>query len=191
MEMRYKQVEAALATSLDVKPNKTAALRARILYLRKLGLPKLPKVGSGQQIDYTERNALEILLALLLERGGQAPELAARFAGNILATKSFFGPDGELRLDEYDAQLKARGVYPGDIRIAATLTDKPTCMEIHGDKFAGTLGEKYSVISIIEERFTSEHPGRRKLDVPPPFLIVNLSAWARKLKAEIERAIDD
>jgi len=182
--MRYKQVEAALAASLGVKPNKRAALRARILYLKKLGLPKLPKVGSGQQIDYTERNALEILLALLLERGGQAPELAARFAVTILATKQIFGPHGELLLDEYDAAQKARGTYPGDIRVAISLTDEPTCMEIHGDGRPG-------VISIIEGQFTSEYPGRRKLEVPPPLLVINLSAWVGKLKAELERAIDD
>jgi hypothetical protein len=184
MEMRYKQVETAVAASLDVKPSKMAALRARILYLRKLGLPKLPKVGSGAQIDYSERNALEILIALLLERGGQTPKNAAQFAVNHLAALPIFGPDNDLRLDEYEAQLKAREVYPGDMRFAVTLTDAPTMMRIEGDNRPG-------VISMIEARFKEERPGRRQLVEPPPFLVVNLSAWTRRLKVELERAIDD
>jgi hypothetical protein len=84
VEFRYKHIEAALADVLNVPQKKMGAFRARIRHLRNIGLPQLPKPGSGQQIAYTRRHALEIILALRLQDIGQAPQAAADQAQMIV-----------------------------------------------------------------------------------------------------------
>jgi hypothetical protein len=195
MDLRYKHVEAALASALGIKAGEMPAFKARLLYLRNMGLPKLSKVGSGQQITYTERHALEILIAILLERGGQSPSMAAQFAKTIVATlPPFFGPDGELRLDEYVArETKRLGGHPGEIRIAVSATDNPTSLWIMGERRDTPIGERdgmHGALAIIEGQFMSERSGRKRLESPPPFLVMNISAWVTRLRTELNRVIE-
>ena len=74
MELRYRHVEAALAEVMEIGPKDMPAFRARLRHLRNIGVPRLPNPGSGQPIDYTRQQALELLLALELEQVGQAPK---------------------------------------------------------------------------------------------------------------------
>ena len=83
MSLGYKQVEAALAEVLKVKPDAIKAFRGRLRYLRNLGLPELPTPGSGQRIDYSEDNAFVMLIALELERARLVPRSAAIVAASI------------------------------------------------------------------------------------------------------------
>jgi hypothetical protein len=183
VDLRYKHIERGLAAALDIKPGEMAAFRARLLYLRNMGVPKLPSVGSGQQIAYTERHALEIFLAIQFERGGQAPKNAAQFARTIVNTlPPFFGPNGELRLDEYVARQKSKELHAGDIRIAVEASDQPTCMWVEG--------WNNEMLSVIEQQFMEERPGRKRRDQCPPFLIVNISAWIKRLQLELKRVLD-
>ncbi len=83
MSLGYKQTEAAIAKTLEIKPGGIGALRARLRHLRSLGLLKLPTPGSGQRIGYSEDNAFVMLLALELEDVGLAPRFAATIAPSI------------------------------------------------------------------------------------------------------------
>jgi hypothetical protein len=68
----YGQIEAALAaaTGLD-----TADVRNRVRHLRRVGVPKLPKTGSGNAVTYTLYQALELLIGVRLTMIGTAPRL--------------------------------------------------------------------------------------------------------------------
>ena len=82
--MRYKEVEAALAEVMHIGPKRMGAFRGRLRHLRNIGLPRLPKSGSGRAIDYSSRQALEMLLALELENAGQTASKAALVAESLV-----------------------------------------------------------------------------------------------------------
>jgi hypothetical protein len=85
VELRYRHVEAALAKVMNVGPKDMGAFRARLRHLRNIGVPRLlPNPGSGRPIDYSRRQALELLIALELENVGQAPKEVALLAGTIV-----------------------------------------------------------------------------------------------------------
>lgn len=84
MELRYKHIESALADVMKIKPKDMGAFRARLRHLRNIGVPQLPNPGSGQPIDYSRRHALELFVALELEKVGQAPKQVALLAGTIV-----------------------------------------------------------------------------------------------------------
>jgi hypothetical protein len=93
LELRYKHVESALADALGIQPGDIGAFRARLRNLRNLGLPKLPKPGSGAHITYTRCHALEMLIAVELEQLGQAPRWAGMLAEPIARVSPFRGTD--------------------------------------------------------------------------------------------------
>jgi hypothetical protein len=108
VELRYKHIEAALAEVLEVRPKGLGAFRARLRHLRNLGLPRLPKPGSGQHIIYTRRQALEMLVAAELEKVGQTPKSVAILAQSIVGQS----PYGRYRgKDCYVAISEARPGY--------------------------------------------------------------------------------
>jgi len=82
--LRYKQVEAALADIANVKPRAMGAFRGKLRHLRNIGLPRLPSPGTGQRIPYSRRQVFEMLLAIELEKMGQAPKSAAMLAQSIV-----------------------------------------------------------------------------------------------------------
>jgi hypothetical protein len=77
MSYRYKHVELALAENFGVQPEDMPAFRARMVHLRKLGVPKTERPGSGRQIVYERSHAMQILLALEFEFLGFSPKMAA------------------------------------------------------------------------------------------------------------------
>src|SRR5271165_958624 len=81
--MTYGVVEAVIAEVLDVPPKMIGALRARLRHLRNLGVPALPRPGSGKKIRYSYRQAFEMLTTVILEHGGFTPRLAISAAQDV------------------------------------------------------------------------------------------------------------
>ena len=77
MELRWRHVEATLVKLLQVKEEQMGAFRARLRHLKAVGVPNIPKVGSGTQIIYTREHIAELYLALLVMRFGITPKVAA------------------------------------------------------------------------------------------------------------------
>ena len=71
----YKEIETALARMHDIHPSALKAFRARLRHLRNLGIPDLPKVGSGSRVAYSLDNAEELAFALELMQFGIAPAI--------------------------------------------------------------------------------------------------------------------
>jgi hypothetical protein len=78
-DLRYKRVEEALCRIFNVPREGLGAFRARLRNLRNMGIPNLPRTGSGTKIAYTRDQVTEILIALELSRLGIAP----RYVGDI------------------------------------------------------------------------------------------------------------
>jgi hypothetical protein len=73
-DLRYKHVEAALVRYFAVPEQQLGAFRARLRYLRKIGVPDLAKVGSGSQLTYSREQAIEMMLALQVSQLGASPK---------------------------------------------------------------------------------------------------------------------
>ena len=95
VQFRYKHLEAALADVMQVRPKDMSAFRARLRHLRNIGVPRLPNPGSGQPIDYSRQHALELLVALELEKIGQTPKQVALLAGTIVRQTPYGQHDGK------------------------------------------------------------------------------------------------
>jgi hypothetical protein len=106
--LRYDDVETALEEVLRIKPTGMGAFRGRLRHLRNIGLPRLPKRGSGRPIDYSPRQALEMLLALELENAGQTASKAA-FVAASMVRQSPFGQDPDE--DCYACVVKGQPGY--------------------------------------------------------------------------------
>jgi hypothetical protein len=74
---QYKYVELALANAFGVEPLDLPAFRARLRHLRNLGVPAIPRPGTGHTIAYGRSHAIQMLVALELELLGLPPKLAA------------------------------------------------------------------------------------------------------------------
>ena len=70
IELGYGEIEAAIAQVLEIKPDDVPALRASLRHLRNMGLPDIPNPGSGRKVSYTTFQAMEMLIALVLQHGG-------------------------------------------------------------------------------------------------------------------------
>jgi hypothetical protein len=82
-DIRYKHVEAALADLYLVPEESLKTFRARLRHLRKVGVPILPKVGSGRQIAYSPDQVFQLFLGLEMSNWGTPPTTIAAFiAGN-------------------------------------------------------------------------------------------------------------
>src|SRR5215831_13325989 len=82
-EIRYKHVEAVLSRIFKVSAEGEGAFRARLRHLRNMGIPKLPKPGSGAQIGYTRQHLIQMIIALELSALGIAPRHAADLAERV------------------------------------------------------------------------------------------------------------
>jgi hypothetical protein len=148
VELRYKHMEYALAEVMNVKPEDMGAFRARLRHLRNIGVPRLPNPGSGQPIDYSRNQALELLVALELEKVGQAPKQVALLAGTIV-------------------QQSPYGRYKGR------------------DSYAVITESRPGVTMALGLRAFSEF----MRSAPDVFLVINVSACARKLDPALKRAL--
>jgi hypothetical protein len=162
LSFRYRQVEVALADVLNIKPAGLGAFRARLRHLRNIGLPKLPKPGSGQPITYTWHHALEMLIALELEKVGQSPRNAANLAQSIVRTSGHFqGDDG-------------KEVFVVVVPSAEPNPQYSLCAGLN------------QILTVV-----TEGPGPRKSDgaAPRVLSIINVSQCALKLEMALNRAI--
>jgi hypothetical protein len=106
--LRYKEIETSLAEIMRVESKDMGAFRGRLRHLRNIGLPRLPKSGSGRAIDYTPRHALEMLLALRLENAGQTPANAALVAASMVRQSPYGQHKGE---DAYVCMTEGQAKY--------------------------------------------------------------------------------
>lgn len=94
--MQYKQIEEVLSKVFSVSPAKRKAFRARLRYLRNIGVPyDLQTPGSGSPISYTRDHLVELLIALELETLGIPPRRALSLYNEVLRfpLHDVFGPD--------------------------------------------------------------------------------------------------
>jgi hypothetical protein len=116
MDLRYQHIEGAMAAMFRVSPEHIKALRARLRHLRNLGVPELPKVGSGVQLSYRLDAAREIYLALEFSRSGISPNVATAIVKGI------------------------RDKLPGWAEIALT-SESPHVIACTAETFGGNHGE--------------------------------------------------
>ena len=88
---RYSVVEAALCDVFDIKPEGMQPFQARLRHLRGLGVPDLPRSGSGKHIEYSFNQVLEVAFALTLQRYSVAPRIAAGLGPDIAKTVGRMG----------------------------------------------------------------------------------------------------
>jgi hypothetical protein len=101
--LQYRQIEAALADLMRVDRKSIGAFRAKLRHLRNIGVPQLPSPGSGRQIEYSRRHALELIIALELEKLGQSPRSVALNAPSIVGQApygQFEGQDCRVMIHE-------------------------------------------------------------------------------------------
>jgi hypothetical protein len=81
--MQYRHFENALIGMLGIEEVELGAFRARLRHLRKLGVPNVPKHGSGNTAIYQKVDVFSTFIALALQTLGSNPTVSAlisRFA---------------------------------------------------------------------------------------------------------------
>jgi hypothetical protein len=103
----YRHVEATLAGLMSVDRKSMGAFRAKLRHLRNIGVPQLPSPGSGRPIEYSRLHALELMIALELEKLGHSPRSVALNAPSIVA-QAFSGQP-----EEDDCRVMIHESVPG------------------------------------------------------------------------------
>jgi hypothetical protein len=160
MELRYQHVEVALADLMNVMPESMGAFRARLRHLRNIGVARLPKPGSGKAIKYSRRQALELLIALELEKAGQTPKNVALTSETILRKNTALLAGTIVRQSPY-GQSRGKDSY------AVVSESRPGVTMALG-------------LKVFSELMRS---------APDVFLVINVSACARKLDPALTRAM--
>jgi hypothetical protein len=78
--MQYGQFEEALVQMLGINEGSLGAFRARLRHLRNLGIPNVPKRGSGNAVAYGRGDLFTTFVALALQALGCAPTVSALIA---------------------------------------------------------------------------------------------------------------
>jgi hypothetical protein len=78
--MQYKEFEKILADTFLIQKKGLGAFRARLRHLRNLGVPDIPRQGSGNTAIYDTDDLLAALVAIQLQTLGCAPAVSAEFA---------------------------------------------------------------------------------------------------------------
>ena|SRR6267154_2497832 len=97
--MQYRQFEEALVQMFSIREASLSAFRARLRHLRKLGIPNIPKRGSGNTFVYRVEDIFTTFVALALQTVGSAPAISAVIAN---AAARYFT---RLGLEEQDIFL--------------------------------------------------------------------------------------
>jgi hypothetical protein len=121
----YRHVEAALAGLMSVNRKSMGAFRAKLRHLRNIGVPQLtsPNPGSGRPIEYSRRHALELMIALELEKLGQSPRNVALNAPSIVGQSPYGQYEGQdcyvvIRKDEPGYTMTTEKGFPEFMRKA-------------------------------------------------------------------------
>src|SRR6185312_7244014 len=78
--MQYREFEQALVEMFSVDETYLSAFRARLRHLRKLGVPDVPKRGSGNASSYSQGHLFITSVALTIETLGYTPTTSALIA---------------------------------------------------------------------------------------------------------------
>jgi hypothetical protein len=78
--MQYRQFEEALVQMFGIDDANLGAFRARLRHLRTLGIPDVPKRGSGNSVLYRSEEVFLTFVALVLQSLGSAPSVAVLIA---------------------------------------------------------------------------------------------------------------
>jgi hypothetical protein len=78
--MQYGQFEEALVQMFSIKEGHLGAFRARLRHLRSLGVPSIPKRGSGNTAIYMPKDLVITFVALALQALGSNPTISAQIA---------------------------------------------------------------------------------------------------------------
>jgi hypothetical protein len=78
--MQYRQFEEALVQRFSIKEDHLGAFRARLRHLRSLGIPSIPKRGSGNTAIYRPKDLIVTFVALALQTLGSTPAISAQIA---------------------------------------------------------------------------------------------------------------
>jgi hypothetical protein len=78
--MQYGQFEEALVQMFSIREASLGAFRARLRHLRKLGIPNIPKRGSGNTVIYKVEDLFSTFVALALQTLGSTPAISAVIA---------------------------------------------------------------------------------------------------------------
>jgi hypothetical protein len=78
--MQYGQFEEALVKIFSIGEANLDAFRARLRHLRSLGVPNIPKLGSGNTAIYRRKDLVVTFVALALETLGSTPTISAQIA---------------------------------------------------------------------------------------------------------------
>jgi len=79
----YGEVEDTLARLHNVQDKDRKAFRAKLRHFRNLGIPPLPKVGSGTKISYSLDDLYELFFALELTQCGLSPSTIEHLNGHF------------------------------------------------------------------------------------------------------------
>ena len=78
--MQYKEFEKILVDTFLIHKKSLGAFRARLRHLRNLGVPDIPRRGSGNTVIYKTADLLTAFVALELQALGCAPAVSAELA---------------------------------------------------------------------------------------------------------------
>lgn len=78
--MQYREFEQVLVEMFSVDETYLSAFRARLRHLRKLGVPNVPKRGSGNASSYSQGHLFITAIALTVETLGYTPTTSALIA---------------------------------------------------------------------------------------------------------------
>jgi hypothetical protein len=163
--LRYGHIEAALAEIMNVERENVKAFHAGLRHFRNIGVPAgLPSPGKGQAIKYTRKQALELLIALSLQKTGYGPT----WAGYLAKGLNEMYQNGLAQKEGQDDMFGA--VYPSI-----------------GPKEEGTSGN-WTVAKDFLELANVLKVGE-KIPLSPVFTVINLSHLERLLGEALDRQI--
>jgi hypothetical protein len=117
--MQYRQFVEALVEMFSIEESNLSAFRARLRHLRNLGVPNIPKRGSGNALSYSQEDLFTTSIALALQTLGFAPAVSAiigkKAAGHVylLGQKEVFLIVANFPDPTPDNMEDTPGIQPG------------------------------------------------------------------------------
>jgi hypothetical protein len=173
MDLRYSDVERALALAFDIKPQEMGMFRGRIRHLRKANVAGLPQIGTGRQIVYTIEHARFFLLALRLNQLGVMPEIIGKLFSKNRDRIAVWFEKARAHLDAtFFAALSIR-TFGGPVGEAGPVT------LLAAAGFSG-IDDEGSFERLLERSTLPEHSR--------PYIVVNITAAEKLLQESLVKA---
>jgi hypothetical protein len=110
--MQYGQFEEALIQMFSIREDSLGAFRARLRHLRRLGIPNIPKRGSGNIANYGAEDLFTTFVALALQTLGSAPAVSVPIA---YAAARYFATLGLVKDDIFLIVMNLPELTPENI----------------------------------------------------------------------------